>query len=585
MEEYKDLPYGIADFKNLIQQGYYYVDKTPFIKTMRATPYLLLLRPRRFGKSLFLSMLRYYYDIAERDNFETLFKGTWIFENPTYDWGTYQVLLLDFSKIGDTSHNLPEKFNEYCCAQTNIFMERYKDAYPEQFYKDIRECPSFDTKLNLLSGYAKEIGARLCLLVDEYDNFTNTILATRGHDVYHAITHADGFYRDVFKIFKGMFDRIVLTGVSPVTLDDLTSGFNIAENVSLTKQFNNVLGFTTDEVQKMLHYYIERALIPNEEDRMLKEMEAWYDGYCFSEKCLKTGMRIFNSNMVIRYLRSYINDGDAPSNMLDSNTRTDYTKLHQLLHLDCLNGDRKSVLMEIAQEGYTSGKIEDSFPAHRLTDPTLFKSLLFYYGMVSITGIQGAWPKLGIPNNNVRVQYYNYLVEEISKIQHVDTKTMDAVYEAAALEGKWQEMVAFLCTSYHKYSSVRSAIEGERNVQGFFLAYLSLNPYYLTAPEVEVNHGYCDFFLMPDMVRVPSMAHSYIIELKYLSSSDTEAKAELQWQEAVEQIHRYVQAPNVRLLCNRTKLHGIILQIKGTELYRTEEVVGVDFTENTIVNN
>jgi hypothetical protein len=579
MEEYKNLPYGIADFKKLIQRGYYYVDKTPFIKTMQATPYLFLLRPRRFGKSLFLSMLRYYYDIEERDNFETLFKGTWIFENPTYDRGTYQVLLLDFSKIGDTSNNLPEKFNEYCCAQTNIFMERYKNAYPEQFYKDIRDCSSFETKLNLLAGYANEINASLCLLVDEYDNFTNTILAGQGHDVYHAITHADGFYRDVFKIFKGMFDRIVLTGVSPVTLDDLTSGFNIAENVSLTKQFNNVLGFTTDEVQKMLHYYIERALIPNEADRMLKEMEAWYDGYCFSEKCLKTGMRIFNSNMVIRYLRSYINEGDAPSNMLDSNTRTDYTKLHQLLHLDQLNGDRKSVLMEIAQKGYICGKIEESFPACRLTNPTLFTSLLFYYGMVSITGIQGAQPQLGIPNNNVRVQYYNYLVEEISKIQHVDTKTMDAVYEAAALEGKWQEMVAFLCTSYHKYSSVRSAIEGERNVQGFFLAYLSLNPYYLTAPEVEVNHGYCDFFLMPDMVRVPSMAHSYIIELKYLSSSDTDAKAKAQWQEAMDQIHRYVQAPNVRLLCKSTKLHGIILQIKGTELYRTEEVVGVDFTE------
>jgi hypothetical protein len=235
--------------------------------------------------------------------------------------------------------------------------------------------------------------------------------------------------------------------------------------------------------------------------------------------------------------------------------------------------------MEIAQKGYICGKIEESFPACRLTNPTLFTSLLFYYGMVSITGIQGAQPQLGIPNNNVRVQYYNYLVEEISKIQHVDTKTMDAVYEAAALEGKWQEMVAFLCTSYHKYSSVRSAIEGERNVQGFFLAYLSLNPYYLTAPEVEVNHGYCDFFLMPDMVRVPSMAHSYIIELKYLSSSDTDAKAKAQWQEAMDQIHRYVQAPNVRLLCKSTKLHGIILQIKGTELYRTEEVVGVDFTE------
>jgi hypothetical protein len=403
--------------------------------------------------------------------------------------------------------------------------------------------------------------------------------------VYHAITHADGFYRDVFKIFKGMFDRIVLTGVSPVTLDDLTSGFNIARNVTLFPEYNQVLGFSTEEVQKMVQYYQQKGKLPDDEKPLMEEMTKWYDGYCFSTMALNSEQKVYNSTMIINYLLYYIENGCAPESLLDNNTRTDYAKLHQLLHFDQLNGDRSSVLMEIAQRGYTTGKIEDSFPAHRLTDPTLFKSLLFYYGMVSITGIQGAWPKLGIPNNNVRVQYYNYLVEEISKIQHVDTKTMDAVYEAAALEGKWQEMVAFLCTSYHKYSSVRSAIEGERNVQGFFLAYLSLNPYYLTAPEVEVNHGYCDFFLMPDMVRVPSMAHSYIIELKYLSSSDTEAKAELQWQEAVEQIHRYVQAPNVRLLCNRTKLHGIILQIKGTELYRTEEVVGVDFTENTIVNN
>jgi hypothetical protein len=323
----------------------------------------------------------------------------------------------------------------------------------------------------------------------------------------------------------------------------------------------------------MVHYYREKGLLPADDAPLMKEMTEWYDGYCFSEDALESGQKIYNSTMVINYLQNYVEKGHAPKSLLDSNTRTDYAKLHQLLHLDQLNGNRKSVIMEIAQNGYTCGKIEDSFPAHRLTDPMLFKSLLFYYGMVTITGMQGARPRLGIPNNNVRRQYYDYLVAEISNTQHVDTETMDSVYEAAALEGKWREMMEFLCGAYHEYSSIRSAIEGERNVQGFLLAYLSMNPYYLTAPEVEVNHGYCDFFLMPEKAKIPSMMHSYIIELKYLSSTDTDTKAEAQWQEAVAQLNKYVQAPKVRLFCEGTTLHGIVLQIKGTELWRTEEPV------------
>jgi hypothetical protein len=578
MEDYKVLPYGIADFKKLIQKGYYYVDKTPFIKAMHTTPYLILLRPRRFGKSLFLSMLRYYYDIAERDNFATLFKGTWIVDNPTQDQGDYQVLSLDFSMISGEIDRVEEDFNQHCCLRIDEFMKRYREYYDEEDYNLIVGSDNFSYKLGKIQSCARNnANTQLCLLIDEYDNFTNTILASRGHDVYHHITHADGFYRDVFKKFKAIFDRIVLTGVSPVTLDDLTSGFNIAENVSLTKQFNNVLGFTTEDVEAMLRYYVERGLLPDEKDRMMKEMEAWYDGYCFSKSCIASGVRIFNSNMVIKYLRSYINNGEAPDEMLDDNTRTDYTKLHQLLHLDQLNGDRKSVLLEIAQRGYITGKIATSFPAQRLTDPTLFTSLLFYYGMVSITGIKGAVLKLGIPNNNVRRQYYDYLVAEINKRLCVDTKTMDLVYEEAALEGKWREMMEYLCDSYNKYSSVRNLIEGERHVQAFMLAYLSLNPYYLTAPEVEVNHGYCDFFLMPEKDKIPNMEHSYIIELKYLSSGDTDAKAEAQWQEAVEQIHRYMQAPKIHLLSRGTTLHAIVLQIKGAELHRTEEVERMDF--------
>jgi hypothetical protein len=232
--------------------------------------------------------------------------------------------------------------------------------------------------------------------------------------------------------------------------------------------------------------------------------------------------------------------------------------------------------MEIAQRGYTYGNIEESFPAHRLTDPMIFTSLLFYYGMLTITGVDGLDPILGIPNNNVRKQYYDYLAAEYNNTLPIKTSEMKLTYKAAALEGKWREMMEYICGAYHEYSSIRSAIEGERNVQGFLLAYLSLNPYYLTAPEVEVNHGYCDFFLMPEKVKIPSMMHSYIIELKYLPSSETDAKAKAQWQEAVEQIHRYMQAPKVHLLSKGTVLHGIVLQVKGTELYRTEEVELLD---------
>jgi hypothetical protein len=578
MEEYKDLPYGIADFKELVEEGYYYIDKTPFIKEMRRSPFLLLLRPRRFGKSLFLSMLRYYYDIKERDNFNKLFKGTWIADNPTKDQGRYQVLVLDFSMIGGNIANVEVEFNRHCCNRINEFMKRYKEYYSEEDYGLIVNSTDFADKLEKIQGCATNSGdTRLCLLVDEYDNFTNTILATKGHDVYHQITHADGFYRDVFKKFKPIFKRIVLTGVSPVTLDDLSSGFNITRNVSLFPEFNQVLGFSTDEVLKMVRYYQEKGLLPAEASPLMEEMTKWYDGYCFSKEALTSGQKIYNSTMVINYLLYYIEKGHAPESLLDNNTRTDYAKLHQLLHFDQLNGDRKSVLMEIAQQGSTSGEIVDSFPARRLTDPTLFKSLLFYYGMVSITGIDGASPILGIPNNNVRKQYYDYLAEEYAQTSPIDTDVMKLVYKEAALDGKWQDMMDFLCKSYREYTSIRSQIEGERHVQGFLLAYLSLNPYYLTCPEVEVNHGYCDFFLMPDMARVPNIAHSYIIELKYIPSGETEAKAGTQWQEAIVQIKQYMQAPNVRLLSKGTTLHGLILQIKGTELHRAEEVSTMDF--------
>ena len=206
-----------------------------------------------------------------------------------------------------------------------------------------------------------------------------------------------------------------------------------------------------------------------------------------------------------------------------------------------------------------------------MTDPEVFPSLLFYYGMLTITGTRGSRLILGIPNNNVRKQYYGYLLENYGKC-NVNISNLRDAFDAMAFDGQWRDGLQYMADCYRNQSSVRDSIEGERNIQGFFLAYLNLNDYYLTAPEVEVQHGYCDFFLLPNLTHYKS-EHSYILEVKYLPKKDFEAKAEAQWQQAVEQIQAYAAAPRVEILRQGTRLHKIILQFCGWELVRMEEVI------------
>ena len=573
MAAYKALPYGISDFRRVKLENYYFVDKSPFIQLMEeAGSFLFFIRPRRFGKSLFLSMLRYYYDINAKENFAEMFKGLWVVEHPTPWQGKFQVLHLDFSQIGGDAEVLPVKFNQYFGIRLDDFVERYAAYYPEGFVERVREREDADSKFALITAMAQARGHKLYLIVDEYDNFTNTVLNEQGEAIYHAMTHASGFYRDVFKKFKGNFDRILMMGVSPVTLDDLTSGYNIATSITMDERFNQMLGFSETDVREMIRYYRSAGVLHADEEQLIAEMKPWYDGYCFSEDVVYTDPKMFNCDMATYYINYIIQHGQTPKEMIDRNTRTDYLKLDKLIKLDQLDGDRKGVLLEVAEKGTILGNVADSFPAARLTDPDMFKSLLFYYGMVTITGMRGSKMILGIPNNNVRRQYYDYLLQEYRKICRVDVSALSNTYDDAALDGNWRPMMEHILKAYHDTTAVRSLIEGERNLQGFMNAYLSLNAYYLTAPEVELNHGYCDFFLMPDLKRWPMVKHSYILELKYLSKTDTEAKAESQWKEALEQIKTYAQGEKVRLLTTGTELHPIVAQIRGYELVKMEEV-------------
>ena len=578
----KRIPYGVADFVMVREQNFYYADKTMFLPMLEDSPnFLFFIRPRRFGKSLLLSMLHAYYDIRTKDKFHEWFDGLWIGSHPTTLQGRYQILHLDFSQVGGTIEKLEENFDKYCRVKLDSFVDIYREYYSEEFVRKVETAEYATDKLNLINDESRKLGYPLYLIIDEYDNFTNTVLNEQGEKVYWAITHAEGFYRDIFKKFKGNFERIFITGVSPVTLDDVTSGFNIGWHISTKAEFNQMLGFSEEEVREMFAYYQSQGMIPAEKniDDIIKDMKPWYDNYCFSEEALETQSRVFNSDMVIYYLRNMVQAGEPPKQMLDPNTKTDYNKMKRLLQLDRLDGDRKGVIVTVAEKGEIVGRVEETFPARMLTKPNIFVSLLFYYGMLTIKGTKGDRMVLGIPNNNVRKQYYEYLFELYDEKARLDTDRLDDGFYDMAYDGKWRDALQFLADSYAKASAVRDGIEAERNLQGFFMAYLNLNNYYYTAPELELSHGYCDFFLLPDLTHYKT-SHSYILELKVLPKSEYNApakdgkttKAELQWQEAVEQIQRYAEAPRVEALRQGTKLHKIIMQFEGWQLKRMEEV-------------
>lgn len=581
MENVKRIPYGVSDFVDIIKRNQYYVDKTMYIpKLEEEADSLFFIRPRRFGKSLLLSMMCAYYDINQSNRFEELFGKLWIGSHPTPYRGKFQVLFLDFSKIGGDIKDLKENFNNYCNIRLDNFIERYKRAYRPEIVEKIKSASTVVDKLNMIDTEAKDANMQLYLIIDEYDNFTNVVLNEHGEKVYWALTHAKGFYREIFKMFKGMFTRIFMTGVSPVTLDDLTSGFNIGWHISTKPAFNQMLGFSTEDVREMFEYFKSAGKVRPDCDveSVIAEMKPWYDNYCFSEDALRTQSRVFNCDMVLYYLRNYMETGESPRQMIDPNTKTDYNKMKKLLQLDKLDGNRKGVIYEIAEQGEIISNLETTFPAETLTNPKMFVSLLFYYGMLTIKGTHGSRLMLGIPNNNVRKQYYEYLLEQYEEKASLDTNQLEDYFYDMAYDGKWHDALQFLADSYAKVSSVRDGIEAERNIQGFFMAYLNLNAYYMTAPELELNHGYCDFFLLPDLTHYASK-HCYILELKLIpkkekgmSQETYEAAIQQQWDAAEVQIKHYAEAPRVEALRQGTQLHKIIMQFNGWKLFRMDEV-------------
>ena len=336
--------------------------------------------------------------------------------------------------------------------------------------------------------------------------------------------------------------------------------------MSTDPRFNGIIGFSEREVRDMLSYYKDVDMLAGEVDEVIGVMKPWYDNYCFSRESLHEPM--YNSDMVLYFLNHYLPLKKVPENMIDNNIRTDYNKLRHLIRLDKKMGMNASIIQDIVTNGETIGTIKTAFPAEDLAKPDNFKSLLYYFGLLTIRGTKWGSTLLAIPNLTVREQLYSYLVEAYrsADLFSLEMDRLGMLVASMAYEGNWKPVFEYFASELKRQSSIREFIEGEAHVKGFLLAYLGLTRTYIIHPEYEANKGYADFYMMPDLLHQPEIVYSYIVEVKYARRDASASEIESLRTEAAGQLKRYAEDPKVRETKGNTKLRLITLIFKGWDL-------------------
>ena len=573
------IPYGMMNFVAVREDNCYYVDKTRFIEKVEdANKFFFFIRPRRFGKSLTMSMLRHYYDINQADKFEKLYGDLYIGKNPTPNHNKFLVIHLNFAVIDAELGNYRSSMDSHCRTEFERFGRRYSHLLPSYFMEMLKEKDGAVEQLDFLYKTCEDAGLRVYLFIDEYDHFTNNILSDASRlDEYKQETHGTGYLRTFFDTIKAGTDtaieRVFVTGVSPVTLDNLTSGFNIGTNYSLAYRFNEMVGFTEQEVREMLTYYSTQYEFHNTVDELIETMKPYYDNYCFAKEAYgETTM--YNSNMVLSFLYKYIdNRCRIPDRMLDENIRTDYNKLRMLIRKDKEFAHDASVIQTLVSHGFVTGELKEGFPAENIADNDNFVSLLYYFGLVTIGGFHRDSPKFVIPNEVVREQIYSYLLDNYrdNNLQS-DRYELRQLEENMAYDGNFKPFFQYIADSIYTFASQRDRQKGEAFVHGYTLALTSQCSYYRPISELDNQGGYADIFLRPFYEIYRSMEHSYIIELKYLKSQATDEQVATAVEQAKAQVCRYADTVTVGESIGQTKLHKVYVVYRGVEMVVCDEI-------------
>ena len=520
----KRLPYGISNFEKLILENYVYVDKTKFIEMLEnePNPYQFFIRPRKFGKSLFFSMLLHYYDLLGVERFNKLFGALYIGENPTPRKNGYAVMEFNFSGI-DTSS--PENFNKSFARKVQMTVQRFLQQYKSVFEQseimigNIEKNQNGIGAMEIAYSAAMAAGIKLFVLIDEYDHFANDLIAMGVNDVYKKMVQANGIVRDFYETLKigtsNVVDRIFITGISPVMIDDLTSGFNIAANLTPVHRYNNMMGFTVQEVDRLMD---ETGV---NRDFINVDMEWYYNGYLFHKDAVD---RVYNPSMILYFFNQIINEQKVPENIIDDNLKTDYGRLQRLTQ----NESNREMLLQIVKDGGIVTQVQSKFSIDHLYTGKYFVSLLFYMGLLTIEKPVMGNVQLRIPNYSIKTVYWEYMMKSVQANAGfvINTGELNRSITALAIDGQAQPFVDYVSRNiFNKLSNIDLRKFDEKYIKIMLLSCLFQSRAYIPVSEIETNTGYVDIYLQRSPL-VPEVKYEWIFELKYFKASKKPSEAD-----------------------------------------------------------
>ena len=564
MKEVK-IPYGEADFKTLRYENYIYVDKTEYIKKLENYKKAIYVRPRRFGKSLFTSMISYYYDIKEADNFEKLYKGLYIYDNPTENKNNYYILKFNFSGMNVSSNKTENEiegfFNEKVYVSCREFIKKYN--------LDIQIKPdktAATTLLDVLSQFKLlEKNHKIYIIIDEYDHFTNGMLEGNVSGFVKALGQG-GFVRAFYEVIKeyaegtnSVVDRFFATGIAPLTLDSLTSGFNISTNISIDEQFTAMCGFTEEEVKKL----IKEIELP---EKVYEELKKNYDGYRF---CLDDKEHTFNVTLLMYYLQNYVQKGLPPTDPVDPNLATSGNKIEAMVNLISPEKNYKK-LVELITNGEVNGELVRQFELNNNKfDENSFLSLIFYQGYITIKEV-GFDITFCVPNYVAEVLYASYFAKLIDtkEAYKMETTEINDAIRSFGTKGE-VEPITKVVSNFLTYQSVRDRENfTEKTLKYVYSLFFSLSNQYYVYGEFPEKQGFAD--ILVEKSQTSRATYEAVIELKYLNKEKAKsANYELLKEEGIKQMEKYMTE---RRLNERNNMKKFVIIFEGFDKYSVFKV-------------
>ena len=561
------IPYGISDFRTIRKEDYLFIDKTQYIEKLEKQRIVMYVRPRRFGKSLFTSILDYYYAIDKKEEFEQLFKGLYIYDHQTPNKNSYYIMNFNFSGMEADARvkveEIENQFKDIVIQALEDFIERYKLQI-----KINTQTTAANALRSVLSGFKNlNLGNNIYVIIDEYDHFTNGMLEGKC-DKFLNILGTAGFVRafyEVIKIYTGTstVDRFFATGVAPLTLDSMTNGFNIATHLSLEAQYVDMCGLTHEEVKWAISQ-IEKDY--EKQQKIYKEMKENYDGYRFSEE---SEIRTFNTTLVMYYLDNYLKNGKPPRELIDGNLAASGSKIQNIVELI----DREKnyeILKDFILGKEIDGKIVRLFELEKHFDTNDFISMLFYNGYLTIKDVQGMITTYKIPNYISEKLYAEYMITlvDIQDKYKVDISELQRATIQFGQKGNIEYLVKYV-QEFLMYCSVRDKENfTEKELKHVFQMMLALTTQYYVYGEYPAGQGFADIYLQKSTNSLAT--YEAVIELKYLNKEKArKSNIKRLTKEAKKQVERYLED---KRLNQKENLKKYVIIFEGFEKYYLEEI-------------